>query len=182
MTKIETPSELVKVGKIIDAHALKGEVYLLSFAKDISWLEKEIQLVLEAPKFNNEPRQFLVKTFRPFKDGALIKFEGIDNRNQSEEIKGSIVFAQGDNFVSDPGEAIFLREVLNFEIQDKQQKSLGKVTGFNSNGTQDLLVISKDDYSYEVPFVDDFIVEILFDKSIVVMDFPLDLMDINRVV
>ena len=74
------------------------------------------------------------------------------------------------------------KEVLNFEIQDKQQKSLGKVTGFNSNGTQDLLVISKDDYSYEVPFVDDFIVEILFDKSIVVMDFPLDLMDINRVV
>lgn len=178
----DTPSELVKVGKIIDAHALKGEVYLLSFAKDISWLEKGISLVLESPKLGNTPRDYNVVTFRPFKDGALIKFEGIDNRNQSEEIKGSIVFTGDDSFVSEPGETIFLREVLNFEIQDQDKTSLGKVTSFNSNGTQDLLVITKDNFSYEVPFVDDFIVEILFEQSIVVMNFPLDLMDINRVV
>ena len=182
MTNTDASPELVKVGKIIDAHALKGEVYLLSFAKDISWLEKGINLVLESPKLGNQPRDYLVNTFRPFKDGALIKFNGVDNRNQSEDIKGSIVFAHGDSFVSEPGEAIFLREVLNFEVRGENGASLGKVTSFNSNGQQDLLVISKDDHTYEVPFVDEFLVEILFEQSVVVMDFPLDLMDINRVV
>ena len=182
MSATNESAELVKVGKIIDAHALKGEVYLLSFAKDISWLDKGIQLTLESPKQNNKPQAYHVITFRPFKDGALIKFEGVDNRNQSEEIKGSIVFAAGTSFVSEPGEAIFLREVLNFQVQAENGDPLGKITGFNSNGSQDLLVISTDSYSYEVPFVDQFIVEIIFEKSMVVMDFPLDLMDINRVI
>lgn len=177
-----TSTELVKVGKIIAAHALKGELYLLSFAKDISWLEKGINLTLESPKKSGEPLRYTIVTFRPFKDGALVKFEGIDNRNQSEELKGCLVFVASENFISEPGEAIFLREVLNFEVQDEQGYSLGKVTSFNSNGSQDLLIITKSDFSYEVPFVDDFIVEIQFEKSLLIMDFPLDLMDINRVV
>jgi 16S rRNA processing protein RimM len=174
-------TEPVKVGKILDAHALKGEVYLFSFSKDISWLDTEIELVLESDKIGGQ-KNFTVKQFRPFKDGALIKFEGIDNRNQSEELKGSIVFVADEELVSESGETIYLREVLNFEVVDEQGKSLGKVTSFSSNGNQDLLVINTGSFSYEVPFVDDFIIEIQFEKSTIVMDFPLDLMDINRVI
>lgn len=175
-------SKLLKIGKIIDAHSLKGEVYLLFFAKDISWLNKGIPLLLEVPKKNSEQFEFKISSFRPFKEGALVKFEGVDNRNQSEELKGSLVFANDENFVSDPGETIYLREVLNFKIQNNDGLELGKIMAFNSNGIQDLLVVSKDNFSYEVPFVDDFIIEIQFEKKIVVMDFPADLMDINRVI
>ncbi len=182
MTHSSDTTELLKVGKIIDAHSLKGEVYLLSFAKDISWLEKGINLLLEIPKKNNQQVDHKISSFRPFKDGALIKFEGIDNRNQSEELKGSIVFTNDEHFVSDPGETIFLREILNFEVRSEDDVSLGKITSFTSNGSQDLLVISKDGFSYEVPFVDEFLVEIIFEKSAVIMDFPTDLMDINRVI
>jgi 16S rRNA processing protein RimM len=174
-------TEPVKVGKIIDAHSLKGEVYFLSFAKDISWLEKGAELTLESFKVGGQ-KNFTITTFRPFKDGALIKFEGVDNRNQSEELKGAIVYVPDENFVSEPGDTIYLREVLNFEVVDEDGKSLGKVKEFNSNSIQDLLVIYTGTFSYEVPFVDDFIVEIQFEKSTIVMNFPLDLMDINRVV
>lgn len=174
-------TESVKVGKIIDAHALKGEVYFLSFAKDITWLEKGAELTLESYKVGGQ-KNFTISTFRPFKDGALIKFEGIDNRNQSEELKGAIVYVADENFESEPGETIYLREVLNFAVVDEQGKSLGKIKEFNSNGMQDLLVISTGTFLYEVPFVDDFIVKIQFENSTIVMNFPLDLMDINRVI
>lgn len=174
-------TESVKVGKIIDAHALKGEVYFLSFAKDITWLEDGAELTLESYKVGGQ-KNFTISTFRPFKDGALIKFEGIDNRNQSEELKGAIVYVAGESFKSDPGETIYLREVLNFTVTNEQGQRLGQVKDFNSNGMQDLLVISMGTFSYEVPFVDDFIIEIQFEKSTIVMNFPLDLMDINRVI
>ena len=67
-------------------------------------------------------------------------------------------------------------------MRSEDDMSLGKITSFTSNGSQDLLVIAKDGFSYEVPFVDEFLVEIIFEKSVVIMDFPTDLMDINRVV
>lgn len=174
-------TESVKVGKIIDAHALKGEVYFLSFANDITWLEEGHELTLESYKVGGQ-KNFTVSAFRPFKEGALIKFEGIDSRNQSEELKGAIVYIHEDNFVSDEGETIYLREVLGFAVTDEQGQSLGKVKDFSSNGMQDLLIINNGKFSYEVPFVDDFIVEIQFENSTIVMNFPLDLMDINRVV
>lgn len=174
-------TESVKVGKIIDAHALKGEVYFLSFAKDITWLEEGAELTLESFKVGGQ-KNFTISAFRPFKDGALIKFKDVDNRNQSEELKGAIVYVPDENFVSEPGETIYLREVLGFTVMDAKGQSLGQVKDFNSNSQQDLLVISQGSFSYEVPFVDDFIVEIQFEKSTIIMNFPLDLMDINRVV
>lgn len=176
-----TTAELIKVGKILDAHALKGEIYFFSFSKDISWIEKGMSICLESSE-TMKRTDFTIESFRPFKDGALIKFEGISNRNQSEELKGDLVFIENENFVSEPGETIFLREVLNFEVRDEKQNSLGKVIDFNSNGSQDLLVIKNESFAYEVPFVDDFIVEIQFENSTIIMNFPLDLMDINRVV
>ncbi|MBL7543841.1 MAG: 16S rRNA processing protein RimM [Bdellovibrionaceae bacterium] len=169
------------MGKVLDAHALKGEIYFFSFSKDISWIEKGMTICLESCR-TMKRTDFVIESFRPFKDGALIKFEGVDNRNQSEELKGDLIFIDNQNFVSEPGETIFLREVLNFEVRDEQHNSLGKIIDFNSNSIQDLLVIKNDLFTYEVPFVDDFIVEIQFEDSIIVMNFPLDLMDINRVV
>lgn len=174
-------TELVKVGKVIDAHALKGEVYIMSFAGGIEWISIDAELVLESDKINGQ-KKFTISSFRPFKDGALVKFSGIDNRNQSEELKGSLVFVDSENFVSDQGETIYLREVLNFTVVSRNNQKLGDVVGVSSNGLQDLLVVNEGSFSYEIPFVDDFIVEIQFENKILVMDFPLDLMDINRVV
>ena len=37
----------VKVGKIKDAHGLKGELYFLSFSGEISWLENLSKVYLE---------------------------------------------------------------------------------------------------------------------------------------
>lgn len=173
--------ELVKVGKIKDAHSLKGEVYFLSFSGDISWLDEGFTVVLES-QATMKREEFVVSRFRPFKDGAIIKFEGIDNRNQSEALKGEMVFIEPENFESSDGETIFLREVLNFEIKNENGDSLGTVTSFSSNGSQDLLVINNGTFSYEVPFVEDYIIEVQFENSVIVMDFPMDLMDINRVI
>ncbi len=178
---MSSSSELIKVGKVIDAHALKGEVYVMSFAGDISWIEEEGELLLESDRIGGQ-KNFTISSCRPFKDGALVKFEGIDNRNQSEELKGALVFVSDENFVSEEGETIYLREVLGFDVVNESDEVLGKVKEFSSNGLQDLLVINNGKFSYEVPFVDDFIVEIQFEEKRIVMNFPLDLMDINRVV
>lgn len=174
-------NEITKVGKIKDAHGLKGELYFLSFSGEISWLENLAEVFLEN-KADTVPafiRYNLLK-FKEFKDGAIIQLAGIDDRTMAEKLKGCSLYIPNEQLISDKGETIYLTEIINFTVYDSTKKQLGVIEGFSSNGAQDILVIKKDDFTYEVPFVDDFIVEIKYQEKIIIMNFPESLMDINR--
>lgn len=168
-------SEWVLVGKIKDAHALKGAVYIIIFSNDISWLGDNCELLI---KVNEGDKGAIVKvsSYQEFKEGILCHLSGVTNRNESEALKGHLVYVNSNNFISEPGEAIYLREVLGFHVLGQDGDDLGEIVNIGSNGIQDLLVIKKNQVVYEVPFVDDFIVEIKFEEKKIVMNFPLDLM------
>jgi 16S rRNA processing protein RimM len=80
---------------------------------------------------------------------------------------------------SKKGETIYLKEILGFDVLVEGQ-SVGTVEAFSSNGTQDLIIIKNQDHSFEVPFVEQFIVKINFEDCEILMDFPLDLIELNR--
>ena len=169
----------VKVGKIKDAHGLKGELYFISFSGDISWLDTAEEFFLEALKGDVKVKK--LQNFKPFKEGAIVRLENVVDRNASEALKGAMVYIDAQCLVASPGETIYLQEVLNFQVESPDAKKLGVITGFSSNGAQDILVIENEERkSYEVPFVDDFIVEIQFEKKKIILDFPESLMDINN--
>lgn len=167
----------VKVGKIKDAHGLKGELYFLSFSGEISWLEDLPKVFLE--KENQSFKEYKLEKMKPFKEGAILQFEGIKDRTQAEGLKGDMLYIPEEELVSEPGEVIYLNELLHFQVKNEEGKVLGEVKDFSSNGIQDILVISKGELEYEVPFVDQFIVEINYDEKYLIMDFPEGLMDIN---
>jgi 16S rRNA processing protein RimM len=161
------------VGKIKDAHSLKGEVYVLVFSKDISWADQ-----LEEAQVGEKTLK--VARWKPYKDGLLIKFETINDRTQAENVKGQIFSISEDLLESDEGDTIYLSEIQNFHIVDAEGAVLGQVTGFSSNTMQDLLVVTKASGGVaEIPFVEDFIVEIDFDAKKIEMDLPEGIWDLQ---
>jgi 16S rRNA processing protein RimM len=167
-----------KVGKIKDAHGLKGEVFVLIFSKDVSW-QDELELAqLTSP--SNESRTLQIERIKAHKEGLIIKFETIQDRNQSEALKGWTFSIPEESLVSSVGETIYLKEVLDFQVYLKDQ-FVGFVKSFGSNGVQDLLVIQQDDHTYEVPFVSDFILNIDFEANKLFMNFPEDLMNLDKI-
>lgn len=167
-----------KVGKIKDAHGLKGEVYVLVFSHDTSW-QKQLKIA-RIDSLNNESKTLKVERSKPHKEGLIIKFETVDDRNQSEAIKGWSFSIPEENLISEEGETIYLKEVLNFQVYLKDQP-VGSVKSFSSNGMQDLLVIQGGERSFEVPFVSDFILKIDFKANKLFMDFPEDLMNLDKI-
>lgn len=168
----------VKVGKIKDAHGLKGELYFISFSGDISWLDTAEEFFLEAS--SGGVKTIKLQHFKAFKDGAIVRLENVLDRNAAEALKGVMVYIDAQCLIASPGETIYLQEVKNFQAQSPDGKDLGVITGFSSNGAQDILVIENQGKSYEVPFVDDFIVEIQFENKKIILDFPESLIDINN--
>lgn len=167
-----------KIGKVKEAHGLKGELYVIVFSKDTSWSDDIEEVLLTSQK--DETLNLKVERVKPHKDGIIIKLEGIIDRNKSESLKGWSFSIPEEDLVSEEGETIYLKEVLNFEVYLKDQ-FVGFIKSFSSNGIQDLLIIQHDDHTYEVPFVSDFILNIDFEAQKLFMNFPEDLMNLDKI-
>ncbi|KYG61144.1 ribosome maturation factor RimM [Bdellovibrio bacteriovorus] len=167
------------VGKVREAHGLKGDLYVLIFSGDISWAKRMKSFGLK-PKDSDEIRTFSVERTKPFKKGLIVKAAEIADRTAAEGVEHLEFFVDDDLFVSKPGETIFLSEIKNFKLKDPEQKLLGEIVDFSSNGVQDLLVVEAAGKKVEVPFVDAFIKKIDFKHQTVVMDLPEGLFDIEN--
>lgn len=169
-----------KIGKVSGIHGLKGELYVHVFSKDISWIDRLETLVLESPK--GVKTSHAVKSLRPFKDGFLVYIDEVNDRTKAEEFRAHLVYVSPDLFVSDEGdESFYLLEIEGFRVFDKSVE-LGRIVGFSSNGIQDLLVVELESGARpEIPLVEDFILEIQFEKGEIHMDLPAGLIEAQQV-
>jgi 16S rRNA processing protein RimM len=165
----------VRVGKVKDAHGIKGELFLLLFASEAAWLGEleSLRLVNEA---SGVVKTFTPKSVRTHKNGLIAKTEEIKDRNEAEALKGWLMEIPAALFVSEKGESIYLREIDGFKVFTDAPEAIGMITGFGSNTVQDLLQIKTATGEYEVPFVDAFVKKIDYEKKEIHLDLPFGLL------
>lgn len=178
---MQSSSDLVRIGTIGEARGLRGEVWLKIRAKDPEFLSR-----LQTKKFHikKDEQELVLKPdrIRLLFDKVCCHFEGLDTRSHVEPLKGSLVFLEEDIFHTEPGEKIFLQEVLGFHVfqkQANQEFAIGVIEGFESNGPQDILVVNKNGSEVLIPFVKPFILSIEFEKKKIVMSLPDGLVEVQ---
>lgn len=167
------------VGKVREAHGLKGDLYVVVFSGDISWAKRMKSFGLKA-KDEDHIGTFTVERTKPFKKGLIVKAAEVADRTEAENLEHLEFFIEDELLISKPGENIYLNEILNFKLKNPEQTVLGDIVGFSSNGVQDLLVIQAGEKKVEVPFVEEFIKKIDFKHQAVVMDLPEGLFDLEN--
>ena len=169
-----------KVGKIKDAHGLRGEVFIFVFSKDFSWAEDLDRCAISTLESEQMSRTFEVEKWRPQKEGLLLKLKGIDDRTAAEKLKNSLFYIPQELLESEEGETIYLSEIDGFEVRNDQDEKLGRVVGFSSNLAQDLLILEKSQGgTAEIPFVEAFILEINFESRFLKMSLPEGILDLD---
>lgn len=161
-----------QVGKVKEPHGLKGELYVLIFSRETSWCK-------DLKSFKLGDKVYTVERAKPFRDGLLLKPKELSDRNQSEAVHGLDFSIPAGLLVSKKGETIFLSEILGFEVYN-QGSLVGPITQFSSNGPQDLLVVAYQTREVEIPFVQPFIVEILFAEKRIMMELPEGLLELGN--
>lgn len=171
------------VGKVREAHGLKGDLYIHIPSGDVSWMARLQKFYLKTKVQElDEVQTYTVQKLKPFKTGLLVKAEEINDRNASEALKAFEFLIDDELLVSKEGETIYLGEIKNFKLKNSNQDLLGEITGFGSNGAQDLLIVKTvKGKTAEVPFVEAFIKRIDFKQETVVMELPEGLLDLDEV-
>lgn len=168
------------VGWVQSAHGIRGELFIRLKAGQADWRDDVSEFAL-LKAGQDKPKIFDIEKLSPHKDGLIVTLKGCADRNTAEELRKSSVYIDEDLLEADEGDTIFLKQVLGFSVLDVDGKVLGVIRGFASNGMQDLLrVYPTSGGEALVPFVDDFIKHIDFDKQQLTMDLPPGLFDLGE--
>jgi 16S rRNA processing protein RimM len=167
------PNALLKpVGRVKDAHSLKGELFVRLFAGKADWLENFKTAYLVSPDAT-EVRELEVLSAKPHKDGLIVKIKGLEDRTPAEMLKGYGLEIDSELLVSEPGEDIYLDEIMGFELLDLTTEIRTKIHGVDSNTVQDLLLVNYEGNEYMVPFVKPLIEKVDFENRLITMRLPL---------
>lgn len=118
---------------------------------------------------HHDDRLLVVASARRHGDRWLVRFEGIDDRDAAEMLRGAVLAADP----LPPDDDLWVHKVVGAEVRDRAGVPLGRVVAVEANPAHDLLVL---DDGALVPAV--FVVD--HGVEVVVVDVPPGLLDVNR--
>lgn len=181
LNKATTSNEdWISVGRVKDAHHLKGAVYIVLRGSECEWLDRWNEAVFAKDLANSSRHVFKVTRKRRHKQGLIVELEGITSRTQAEGLKGLFLLLPSQLLESEAGETPFLAELFGHKIQNSMGEELGTLSDFYFNGAQDIAVIKGDRGVAEVPFVKPLVVDIRYDQKVTIMDFSEDLWNLDQ--
>ena len=151
--------EYIYIGKIVNTHALKGEVRIISNFeyKDRVFKKGNILYLGEDKSSEN------ILTYRKHKMYDMVSFEGIDNINDVLKYKGSKVYIDS-SILNLSDDELLEDEILELNVY-LDNKNIGKITEYrNDNGNKMIRVNNK-----FIPFNKKFISKIEKHDKIIVM-------------
>ena len=168
----------IKVGKVKAPHGIRGELFILVFSGDTSWNKKLKTAEIKDPN-SGQSLKLNVKSARQHKEGLVLSAHEVVDRNKAETLKGWEFYISEDLLKSSPGETIYLSEIIGFEVF-LNESCVGNIQGVSTNGAQDLLLVRNEEHLFEIPFVKEFILSMDFEGKKIIMDFPSELMELNK--
>jgi 16S rRNA processing protein RimM len=175
-------NEWLTVGFITSCHGINGQVKVKSFSDfeerflkpGMRWLQKE----------NEPPSKIeLSSGFKqPGKETFIVKFKGINTRNNAEQLKSFKILVKTDKLPKLKKEEFHFLELINLEVkslENDELKIIGKVTNLE-NEKNNLLVIElyKNQKTVLVPFVKEIVPVVDIKNNFLIINPPKGLLEL----
>jgi len=130
MAKPKNPVLLAIIGA---AHGIKGEVRVKTFTGD------PLALTGYGPLQTKDGRSFEITAIRPANTVVVVRFKGVNDRNQAEALNGIELFADRATLTpADDGE-FFHDDLVGLSVRDETGSTIAKVTAVQNFGGGDIL-------------------------------------------
>lgn len=151
------------VGKIVNTHALKGELKVKSNTQNREDFEEFKYLIIEG----EGDKKFEVSSIRYVKDMVLVKFKGLDNINDVEKYKTKDVYYLREDYNDlDDGE-YYIVDLVGSELIDEKLGTVGTLLEVINNSAHDIYVFNRADGQGKamIPAVDEYIINVDIDEK-----------------
>lgn len=160
--------DYLKVGKIVNTHALQGEVRVISqsdFKEER--FKKGSALIID---YNGTHVQVVVKNHRVNKNFDLIKFEELNHINDVEKYKGCEILVDAAHLSDLEDESYYFHQIIGCHVKTTDGESLGEIIDIIQTGANDVWVIQRTgEKDLLIPYIDDVVKTInISDKQVII--------------
>ncbi len=155
--------EKIKVGKIVNAVALRGEVKIYSYAGSKERFGELSRLIVD--KYG----ELEIENVRYQKNMVIVKLKGIDDRNKAETLKEKDVYITEEDLGELPEDTFYIRDLIGCRILDDESGLLiGIVSDLIQNSAQDIYQVELEKGgSALIPAVKQFIRSVDIEEKII---------------
>ncbi len=158
-------SNYIKIGTIVNTHGVKGEVRVLSGVTEPSEIFSKGNIIYF--ENNSQIKDLKINSYRPHKKFNLLTFEGINNINDIEWIKGNDIYVKR-NLEDDE---FYLNDLIDLNVYDQNNNLIGIVSEIIDHGPYESLKIKLNNgKSTNIPMIDEY--EVKFNKDKITVNIP----------
>ena len=163
----------IRIGKIINAHGIKGELVLQPLTDNNRRFRKLKTALLELAGGRYEEVE--VVSAREHKGNILLMLKGIEDRNQAERLKNIYLCVKPEDAVKPKG-AYFIHELIGLEVF-QEDVSYGKIINVVQNSSVDLYEVSGKFGEFYLPALKTVVKNIDLDQKRMDVEIPEGLLD-----
>jgi len=155
----------VYLGKIVRARGIKGEVKVVPYTKGRSILGNTEEVYLISNNINI--RKLVIKKVTKYKKNYFVTFNFIDDRNQAEELVGSEIAVEKSKLPLLPDDNFYVFNLFELKVfaTDKKDIYIGEVIDVIEAGSNDVLIVRKDDKEYLIPLIKDVVKKVSLEEG-----------------
>ena len=155
--------DTIKLGKITAPQGIKGEVRVYPYTDEMTRFSQIEAVLLEG-------RRCRIEKARYMKNMAVLKLEGIDDRNAAESVRGRELELARKDLWEQPADTYFVDDLKGCAVVSEEGEPVGTLKQIHSRPVQDLYEIETAvGGTFLLPAVKEFVKEIdLAEKKIVI--------------
>lgn len=151
--------EKIKIGKIVNAVALRGEVKVYHYSDYKERFEELDEILIERKgKFT----AYEIENVRYQKNTAILKLKGVDDRNAAEALKESDIYITEENLRELPEDTFYVKDLIGCKVLNEENGAeIGVIKNVLQNSAQDIYQITlKNGKEALIPVVGEFVKEV----------------------
>lgn len=161
----------MSIGKVLSPHGVRGEVKVMLFADLPHILQRNKQFWIDSKSDALE-----IEAIREQKNHFLVKFIGVDNRDESENLTNSLLQIPREELPQLPSGEYYHFEIIGLTVYEMSGEIIGVVHDILKTGANDVYVVKRDGKNdLLIPALKKIILEIDVPNNRMKVDLPLGL-------
>ncbi|MBP5185774.1 MAG: 16S rRNA processing protein RimM [Clostridiales bacterium] len=130
------------IGKLGGAHGVRGEVKVIPLTDDVRRFSSLKECMIFDEK-ENLKKTLSVEKSRVDDSRTLIKFEGIDDRDEVAKLTGSFIGVSREDAVKLPEGRYFIADLIGLTVVDESRGDLGTIKDIINSGASDIIIVKR---------------------------------------
>lgn len=166
---------MIRIGKIVATHGLKGSVILSHIVGESDWLKQDDVLFLELNKGSYIP--FFITEAKPSNaEEYIVNLEDVVRVEDGKRLVGKQAYVKEDILAKHVTDSPLLW--IGFNLVDKEKGGIGAIEDVLQTGHQWLAKITYEGREVLVPLIEQMIVDVNVRNKFIRMDLPEGLLEL----